>query len=230
MQQRSAETREQILTAAMTLFAKSGYTAAGVAEICSAAQISKGAFYHHFPSKQAVFLAILEAELLTLDQSFSAANQQAQPTDQTLLAMAEQAGSTLQSADVRLSILLEFWFQAAREPDIWAAAIAPYQRYTTYLAEIIRQGVREGSLREVNPEQAARTLVALAMGLLLQAMFESNNLNWAQETHQAVELLLSGLRKEENESDHRSDRTHWKRTGSTTDSKWSGGKGTGFTR
>ena len=230
MQQRSAETREQILTAAMTLFAKSGYTAAGVAEICSAAQISKGAFYHHFPSKQAVFLAILEGELFKLDQSFVAANQQERPTDQTLLAMAERAGSALQSADVRLSILLEFWFQAAREPSIWAAAVAPYQRYTTYISEIIRQGVHEGSLREVNPEQAARTIVAMAMGLLLQAMFETHNVNWGQETHQAVELLLTGIRKEENESDHRSDRTYWKRTGSAVESKWSGGKGTGFTR
>ena len=58
MQQRSEETRNAIIEAAETLFTQQGYTAAGVAEICEAAGVSKGAFYHHFETKQAVFLAV----------------------------------------------------------------------------------------------------------------------------------------------------------------------------
>ena len=60
MQQRSIETRRRIMSAAVALFAAQGYNASGVAEICRAAGASKGAFYHHFSSKQALFVAVLE--------------------------------------------------------------------------------------------------------------------------------------------------------------------------
>ena len=229
MQQRSAETRRQILDSAYTLFSKSGYEAASVAEICSAAGISKGAFYHHFTSKQTVFLAILEEWLQGLDQSFSLIRQQENSADQVISQMAGIAGSTLQAADVRLTIILEFWMQASRDPAVWTAAVAPYRRYTAYITEIIRQGINEGSLRETDPEQTARAFVALAMGLLMQAMFETQSVDWNKETRQAVDLLLAGLRTEKHESDNGSDRAYWKRTGSPTASKWAGGKGAGFT-
>ncbi|HPX96273.1 MAG TPA: TetR/AcrR family transcriptional regulator [Brevefilum fermentans] len=46
---RGADTRQSILDTALSLFSKNGYDATSVAEICQQAQISKGAFYHHFP-------------------------------------------------------------------------------------------------------------------------------------------------------------------------------------
>jgi len=59
-QQRSEETYSRILDAAAASFARNGYERTGVAEICHAAGISKGAFYYHFSSKQALFLALLQ--------------------------------------------------------------------------------------------------------------------------------------------------------------------------
>ncbi len=59
MQQRGEATRARILEAALDQFAAHGYEAASVDEICARAGVSKGAFYHHFESKQALFLALL---------------------------------------------------------------------------------------------------------------------------------------------------------------------------
>ena len=67
MQQRSEETRAHILQAALSLFSKNGYDATSVAEICRAAGVSKGAFYHHFASKQTVFQSLLEGWLAGLN-------------------------------------------------------------------------------------------------------------------------------------------------------------------
>ncbi len=230
MQTRSALTRSQILAAAYTLFSTTGYASTGVAEICAAAGVSKGAFYHHFPSKQAVFLAILDEWLQGLDQSFLLARQEEQSVPQALTRMGGLAGSLMQAADVRLTILLEFWIQAARDPAIWPAAIAPYHRYTQVIAGLIRQGIEEGALRSVDPEQAARALVALALGLLMQGMFDHQTADWAQEVRQAVALFLAGIGKESDESDYRSDRAYWKRSGAPASSKWAGSKGPSFTR
>jgi len=53
-------TRERILDAALEVFARKGYHRARVDDIVRASATSKGAVYHHFPNKQAVFLALVD--------------------------------------------------------------------------------------------------------------------------------------------------------------------------
>ena len=197
MQQRSEETRNHILEAGHRLFSKEGYDACGVAEICQAAGVSKGAFYHHFPSKQTVFLALMDVWMGGLETGFSLMRQQTHNVPDAMLSMAEMIGSVYQAADVRMSIILEFWTQAFRDPEIWQAAISPYRRYQAYFTELIREGMAEGSLAAADPELAGRTLVALAMGLLLQALFDPQAADWQHEPRHCVELLLKGLSRKE---------------------------------
>jgi AcrR family transcriptional regulator len=143
-----------------------------VAEICQAAGVSKGAFYHHFPSKQAVFMLLLNSYLNGIVSAFNHMRQETHEVPQVILQMAEMAASLFQTADIHLPIFLEFWTQANHDPHIWEAAIAPYRRYQTYFAEIIQEGIDQGSLQPVDAQLAARVLVSLAMGMLMQSLFD----------------------------------------------------------
>jgi AcrR family transcriptional regulator len=53
-------TRERILTGALEVFAGKGYHRASVDDIVRASRTSKGAVYHHFDTKEAVFLALVD--------------------------------------------------------------------------------------------------------------------------------------------------------------------------
>jgi TetR/AcrR family transcriptional regulator, fatty acid metabolism regulator protein len=53
-------TRERILRAALEVFARKGYHRAVVDDIVRASETSKGAVYHHFPNKEAIFLALVD--------------------------------------------------------------------------------------------------------------------------------------------------------------------------
>src|SRR5512132_2124662 len=53
-------TRARILDAALEVFARKGYHRAIVDDIVRASRTSKGAVYHHFPNKEAVFLALVD--------------------------------------------------------------------------------------------------------------------------------------------------------------------------
>lgn len=55
------QTRENIVQASMQLFHSKGYDAVGVNEICQAAGVAKGSFYHFFPTKNDVALAVVES-------------------------------------------------------------------------------------------------------------------------------------------------------------------------
>ena len=52
-------TKENILTAALHLFAQNGYEAVAVSEIASALGITKGALYKHYASKREIFDSIV---------------------------------------------------------------------------------------------------------------------------------------------------------------------------
>ena len=53
-------TRDKILQAALEVFAEKGYHRALVDDIVRASRTSKGAVYHHFPNKEALFLALVD--------------------------------------------------------------------------------------------------------------------------------------------------------------------------
>ncbi len=57
---RTSDARERIVDAACDLFHQRGYQAVGVQEICAAAEVKKGSFYHFFRSKQELALAMLD--------------------------------------------------------------------------------------------------------------------------------------------------------------------------
>ncbi len=108
MQKRSVETRARILEVASDLFARNGYDATGVAEICQAAGVSKGAFYHHFATKQKVFVALLEEWLAGLDTRMQSLMAQAGDVPQGLVAMTSITREVFERASGQLPMFLEF--------------------------------------------------------------------------------------------------------------------------
>jgi AcrR family transcriptional regulator len=191
MQKRSEETRSRILEAATELFSRRGYNKSSVDDICTQAGISKGAFYHHFESKQALFLALLDSWLQTIDSAIQASRERTAP--ETFMHMTEAFPHFFQTAGENLPMFLEFWLQASRDKKVWEASIAPYRRYQKYFASLIKKGVREGSFVEVDPELAARMIVSTAMGLFLQSLLDPNGAQWDKVARDSTNLLVNSL-------------------------------------
>jgi len=57
---RCSDARDRLLATAGKLLHERGYTAVSVSDICTAAGLKKGSFYHFFESKQALALATIE--------------------------------------------------------------------------------------------------------------------------------------------------------------------------
>ncbi len=193
VQQRSEETHGRILEAAITKFASAGYNAASVDDICKEAGVSKGAFYHHFPTKQAVFLALMNDWLGMIDIQLDAIRKETVP--ETLIAMTDLLPAVFAAAKDRLPMFLEFWLQASRDETIWKAVIAPYHHYQETFAQLIEAGIREGSLKPVDPQLAAQTIVSMAVGLLLQGVLEPHGSDWSKSSRESIQTLLTGMAK-----------------------------------
>ena len=194
MQQRSEETRTKIIEAAIKLFSNNGYNKASVDDICAEAGVSKGAFYHHFPSKQAVFIALLEGWLKTIDAGLEATRQSTIP--ETFMKMTRLLPVIFAAADERLPMFLEFWTQASRDEKVWEATIAPYRHYRDFFAQLVEDGIAEGSLKpDTDPQAAAQVILSLAVGLFLQGVLDPQGADWQKVAEESMKILMNGLAK-----------------------------------
>lgn len=198
MQKRSEETRRGIMDAAVQIFSRAGYEAASVNDICQSAGVSKGAFYHHFPSKQQLFLAIIEDWLKTIDAQLFTQAGDAGNVPQSLNRMAKMLGFIFEAASGQLPMFLEFMVQASRDQAVWDATIAPYRRYQGLFEEMIEKGQGEGSIRpEVNAQTTSWVLISLAVGILLQGVIDPNMADWNEVTRSGVQMILESIQRRE---------------------------------
>jgi len=81
--ERSAATIKRLRRAARELFGRRGFEAVSVDDIASAARVTRGAFYHHFESKEALFESVfVEVQSTLVDHVRAAARQHRDPLEQ----------------------------------------------------------------------------------------------------------------------------------------------------
>jgi AcrR family transcriptional regulator len=190
---RAELTRQRLLDAALRCFAEQGYDAAGVAIICDLAEVSKGAFYHHFDSKQAIFLALMQDWLESLDQQLTMFQADMVNVPAGLRSMKGLLSQVLEVGGHQLPMYLEFWSRATRDPEVWRETIEPFQRYRAFFEAMLLGGMQEGSIRMVRADHAARVLVAFAVGLLMQGLLEPAGEDWTEVTELGLDILMNGL-------------------------------------
>ena len=194
-QQRSEETKKHILAAAEACFAQGGYDGTSVARICQEAGVSKGAFYHHFDSKQAVFLALLYRWLALMDGQMVQLEEGVAAVPEKLLAMTGILGQLLRVPNTQLLIYLEYLNKAARDPQIWETTVQPYHQYRDAIGELVKAGTDEGSLKAVEPKTASIIVIAMAVGLLIQGFVDPDGADWDMVAQKGMGLLIDGLKQ-----------------------------------
>jgi AcrR family transcriptional regulator len=153
------DTRAKIIRSAVELFLDVGYQNLRVDEITEHAGIGKGTFYHHFSSKQNLLLAYFHhnVEILrTVDVAVADAGLD------FLGKVAFRMKSWLEP-DTKWNRVVTFIRVMSNFPDAEIAAAA-WETYATILEPYKRdfeEGMRQGLVREVDPELAALALAGM---------------------------------------------------------------------
>lgn len=79
-----AESRERVIEAAADLFLGGSFHKTGIAEICGAARVNKGTFYHFFPSKLDLLLEVIDRYAAAVASQFTRVAQSDAPPESKL--------------------------------------------------------------------------------------------------------------------------------------------------
>ena len=107
-------TRQRLLTQAQRLFRERGYAATSLEQIADAADVTKGAIYGHFTSKEDLLLSAIE-QIPTPD-SVTALNDQSTPLRDRLARFGRAAAVAEPGDDAELAMMLEFFAALLRAP------------------------------------------------------------------------------------------------------------------
>ncbi|MFJ9739684.1 ScbR family autoregulator-binding transcription factor [Streptomyces sp. NPDC101166] len=183
-QERGIRSRRSILEAAADVFGERGYDAASTNEILARAGLTRGALYHHFPSKEAIATALVEAQseaLLVPDQPVKL---------QAVIDLTLQFSQRLQTdAVLRASVRL-----AVEQSSFATSAQTPYNQSITVIEDLLRQAEKQGELLPgADLAEVASTVVGAFTGLQVMSQAYSNRRDLPARIAALWRLVLPGL-------------------------------------
>ncbi|BBY39787.1 TetR family transcriptional regulator [Mycobacterium mantenii] len=193
-EERSAATRDALISAARKLWGLRGYTEVGTPEIASAAGVTRGAMYHQFADKAALFREVVEA----VEQDVMA----------RMAVMVAESGATTPAEAVRAAV--DAWLDVSGDPEVrqlmlldapsvlgWAGFRDVAQRYSLGMTEqMLAEAIRAGQLAE----QPVRPLAHVLIGALDEAAMviataddpERSRLEVGQVFHRLINAMFDG--------------------------------------
>lgn len=193
----SEERKQQILDAAIAVFARLGFRAARMDDVAEQAGLSKGALYLYYKSKDAIIAAILQRLFAGEFKHLQALveSEGKGPVAEQLLTLTRQFASMMQWMSKLMPIAFEFYAIAGRDKAVRQFLKEYFTDYRHLLARLIERGIAQGEFRDINAEATAITFVALFEGQALLFFVDPDAIKWAEQLETSMRLLLSGLQR-----------------------------------
>ncbi len=184
----AADTRQALIREARSLIAEHGYRDMLLSDVCMAAGVTKGALYHHFDSKEDLFVAVLnDVEQDFIEAGMSAADEGADTWDlvrsgcQAFLdqCMEPDTGRILNEATAAIG---------------WERAHEVEGRYVALLATMLGAAADQGVIAAENPETLARLLFAMFGEAAAIIAGTADSESARRDVGREVDVVLESLR------------------------------------
>ena len=152
-----ARTRDRLIAAAARVFARRGFHGASVDEIADEAELTKGAVYSNFASKDELFLGVVETCLQPPAELYR--QLEAQANEQTEGDVASPPRRLGDLEEIWCLLQIEFWLYALRNPPVPDRMAALYRQFRAQLAPIAGPYATE----DVEAEEVAGVAIALTL-------------------------------------------------------------------
>lgn len=166
--------RQQILEAAIECFSRQGFHRTSIQDIVQQSELSPGAIYSYFSSKDEIVEAIAN-ERHSREGALFAAVEDAQDAEVRFYRLLEKFFGLLDDPEERQRrrVGIQMWAEALRNPQILTIIRQGVDEPQARLARMIAEAQASGDLpAELNAPALARVMVALFQGFILQQAWD----------------------------------------------------------
>jgi AcrR family transcriptional regulator len=195
-QQLTARRQDQILTAALEIFAQKGYSAATIPEIARQAGLAAGTIYLYFPNKRDLFIKVVENLLVSpLLSIFEKENS----TDFIVSAKAALNNRLAFLESGALGRLMLLMSEIQRDPELKSSFNQTLlQPLFKRMSRIFGAQLANGTFRPIDPEIVVRLIGGMMIGLTLMRNIEGESspftkLTQAQTAQEIMNFVMRGI-------------------------------------
>ena len=186
--------RQEILSAALQLFAEKGFHNVSMQEIATVAQFATGTLYNFFPSKEDLFFELLAA---TADAGLGLIMPALEGTDDerkklSLFIRSHERIVREQAVALRL-YLLESRGWCLPGPRVEAKKKEIDARVIAQLSNVIAAGIRKGLFNDIDPMVAAKCLSAVLESVILVAVDDSQVVDLPANLEKIEAVFFKGI-------------------------------------
>ncbi len=175
--------REEILTAASTLFAQFGFEKTSMKQIADQAELSVGMLYNHFPGKKEIFRELLERYI---EELITKSDQSCRPDDHPLEQLRCRLKASIKHCTEHRNLVLIYLNENSLK--IEGVIREKLRNYRNIFAGLITRAVERGEITAEDPYVVTDILTG-ALHKLLHTMAE----NGSEEKFDAIPEILDRI-------------------------------------
>ncbi|MDP6089365.1 MAG: TetR/AcrR family transcriptional regulator [Candidatus Marinimicrobia bacterium] len=190
--------KEQIMSAALSVVVAKGYDQSRMDDIVEKSQLSKGAIYWYYKSKEEVYLSLVDYWFVQYSSGVVDTLKQQESASDQLKALFDFFIEQFDKNPTTFKLLVEFWRLAGLNPDFNAKLQQIYSDFLEYIIEIIKVGVANGEFKNVEPRITALSILINIEGINWFTLFDKSGVEAHEYIDTISNFILNGLKKKRN--------------------------------
>ena len=184
--------RTAIASSAQELILRNGYGYTTLDQVAEQAGVSKGLISYYFPTKDALFLAVLENILARLTEDLERCYRaDVSARERLRLNFKNLFGSEKRTRQYYL-VLIDFLAQASRDSAVRDYTDVIYETVLRFMNWTVTDGIRAGEFRPTDSERVASLFVAVMEGLVFQWLYNKDGVT-LDDAYAICEALADDL-------------------------------------
>ncbi|KSU77361.1 transcriptional regulator, TetR family [Fictibacillus enclensis] len=194
-EQYKEEKKNLILQGALRCFGEKGYEATTIDDIVRVSNLSKGAIYNYFTSKEEIYLQLLQGETKDFFLEVQSEYHTLKTATEKLRFLFQRFQKQQLTDERRKSFRLytEFWLYSARQEDLKKLMEERYQEFTDFIQEIIKEGQESGEFKPMDAEFIAQIFWAIRDGNALHSSLLGEEEKYKKTWEMIEEFFIRGI-------------------------------------
>ena len=168
------ERKNQIITATIECISRYGYNNFSMQDVARIADVSKGIIHYYFLNKEDLMMAVLDRVAGDIEGLLNEVMSRTNDPVERLRALVQTCFLVVKEKREYYCINMDFWTQINQKENVREAVAQHYAKFRGTCASIVQQGIDSGIFRQADAHHLASIIIAMADGISLQWLFDSN--------------------------------------------------------